>query len=562
MGTAPRFTRRQTVKGAMLGGFALTGLGVLGCSSSNKANVQPSVATRAPAASGSTTTSGPASAASRAAGAAPAASPSAVAARRGGKVRVGTIQDAFNLDPFTTAAGRDHHYLFQIYDALFTYTQNDLSPHPYLAQTPEIASPTQIIFKLRTDVKFHDGSSLTAELVRQNINKVMDPSTKSVQAGLMKAIDHIEVVDPTTVRLNLNTPSAPILDYLSYNPGLMEAAVALTGDAATKPVGAGPFSLVNRVQNDTTQLKRFEGYWDAGLPYLDQLDLKVISDGTTRVNALRSGDIDIAQYVPPQNIKQLEADKTLTVAKRTNLAHHLVYVQSAKPPFNDVRLRQAVSLAIDRKELVDKVLFGEGDAAAGTLTPSQWAFDPQATISRFDPKAATQLLAAAGQPNGFQFEAVTQATSPFQEHAEAIQLQLSKVGIKMDIKLLDSATFTANLVQGAFVTLLSQWAGAADPDFTFFNRYDPSGGYNANRHNVPAVTSLLDKARQSYDQNERTKLYRQADKLIFGVDEGGLALDWILAYPAEAHAMHKNIQGYVPYGDGKMRAKYIFVSAS
>jgi peptide/nickel transport system substrate-binding protein len=470
------------------------------------------------------------------------------------------LQDVFNLNPFITAAGRDHHYLYQLYDALFAYTADNLSPQANLALSFEVPSETEIVLNLRPGVKFQDGSDLTAEVVAANIQNIIDPETKSVQAGLLRPIASVSATDEHTVRLELTSPSAAIIDFLSYNPGLMQAQAALDSDPSTNPIGAGPFALESRVQNDLTVLKRSEHYWDDQYPYLDSVSLKVLSDGTTRVNALRTGEVDLAIVIPPQFVGQLEQDENIRIVKGNTLVHHLFYVQSQNPPFNDVRLRQAVSLAIDRQDVIDRIFFGLGTPAQGTLTPVQPAFDPNASFVRHDPAEAKARLEASGHGSGFQFEVITQGVSPFKETVEAIQSQLAQVGIEMQITLLESAEFAARLVRGEIEALYSQWAGAADPDFTFTNRYLPEGGYNANRHDVPEVNALVKKARETYDADQRIELYREADRLANGVDEGQLALDIITAYPEEAFGMRKNVEGFEFFGDGKLRCKAIWLS--
>ncbi len=531
------YTRRQALQMIAVGAGSLSAAALVGCGDDDNGSAK--------------TTSGPGTAS---------ATTAKSAVKKGGKLRVGTIQDINNLNPFVTAAGRDHHYLYQLFDALFVYTPTDLSPHPNLATGFEVPSPTELVLKIKPGVKFQDGSELTADVVVQNINAVIDPAMKSVQAGLFKPIDSASATDAQTVRLKLNSPSAALIDFMAYNPGLMQATSALKGDASTKPVGAGPFALSSRVPNDLTVVKRNDSYWDSQFPYVDEVQLKVLSDGTARVNALRTGEIDVAIVVPPQFVKQLESDSEIKVSKSNDLVHHLFYIQSAKPPFSDKRLRQALSLAIDRKELVDKVFFGQATPAVGVLTPVQPAFDPKASFVRYDPKEAKARLDAAGKGSGFEFECVTQPVSPFKETLEAVQAQLAKIGIKMNIKLTEAAEFTARLLKGEIEALYSQWAGAADPDFTFTNRFSPEGGYNANRHNFSDVTQMVAKARQTYDAQERIKLYREADKFINGVDGDQMALDIVTTYPIEAFGLRKNVQGFEFFGDGKLRCKSLWLS--
>jgi peptide/nickel transport system substrate-binding protein len=531
----PVYSRRRALRALASGTVALSAAALAACGSDGSSS------------SSSSSTSS--------AGSSPAAG--AAAPKQGGKLRVGSLQDVFNLNPFITAAGRDHHYLYQIYDALFAYKSDSLTPQPYLAQSSEVPSKTEIVLKLRQGVKFQDGTPLTAQVVVQNLNAVIDPATKSVQAGLLKPVKNIEAPDAQTVRINLNEPSAAIIDYLSYNPGLMQAPAALTGDAATKPVGAGPFALESRVQNDVTTLRKWDGYWDPDGRHLDEIELKVLSDGTTRVNALRAGQIDVAIVVPSQFAKTLESDPNIRLSQGNTLVHHLFYVQSQKAPFNDKRLRQAFSLAIDRKEIADKVFFGLATPAQGVLTPVQPAYDSNASIVRYDPQGAKQRLEAAGKGSGFEFQIVTQAVSPFKETTELIQAQVAKVGIKAQIQFLESAEFTSRLVKGEIEALYSQWAGAADPDFTFTNRFTPEGGYNANRHNFAEVNQMIARARETYDDQERTKLYRQADKYINGVDNDELALDIVTVYPIEIFGLRKNVQNFAFFGDGKLRTKSV-----
>lgn len=489
-----------------------------------------------------------------------AASPSPSAGpTRGGSLTVATPADAFNMGPFISASGRDHHYFYQMYDGLMQYNPDDLTPEPRLLESAEPASDTEWTFTLKSGVKFHDGTDLTADVVKENLDFVRDASRGSLHAGLVRSISNVEVVNPTTVKVTLTEPDAALIDMLSYNPGLMQASAALNGDPANNPIGAGPFKFVSRTVGDVTKFDRFEDYWNPEEPYFDELNIRLIADDTTRVNSLDAGDVDVIVTVPPQSIAQLEGDDRFSVYKGSTLEHNKMYVvNSTRDPWTDERVRRAISKGIDRSEILDKVYFGEGTLAPGTLTPAQWAYDTSRKVVEYDPEGAKALLEAAGQAD-LTFTATTYTVGPHLSTAELVQIQLAKIGVTMNITTGESKDWAPPLGRGELEgVVFAPSLGAADPDFQFYAYYYPGGQWNNVRNDNAKVKQLILAGRASYDQAERKEIYQELDKLLHGADDGDLSLDIPILYPNSSFATRSEIKGFVFWGDGKLRTRMLY----
>jgi peptide/nickel transport system substrate-binding protein len=492
-----------------------------------------------------------------------ASSPSATAAPTvSDQLVVATPADAFNMGPFISASGRDHHYFYQMYDGLMQYNPDNLVPEPRLLQSAESTSDTEWTFKLKSGVKFHDGTAMTADVVKENLDFVRDASKGSLHAGLVRSIDTVTVVDATTLKLTLKEADAALIDMMCYNPGLMQAKAAIEGDPANNPIGAGPYKFKSRTVGDRTDFVRFTDYWDGPQPFFNNLSIRLIADDTTRVNSLQAGDVDVIVTVPPQSIKTLEASSDFSVYKGTTLEHNKMYiVNTLKAPWDDPRVRRALSMAMDRQEILDKVYFGEGKLGSGTLTPSQWAYDPNFKPVAYDPDGAKALLAAAGQSN-MTFTATTYTVGPHLSTAELYQNQLSRIGVTMNITTGESKDWAPALGKGTLDgVVFAPSLGAADPDFQYYAYYYPGGQWNNVRNDNAQAKELILKGRATYDRDQRIAIYRQLDKLLHGADDGDLSLDAVILYPNSSFATSKDIKGFKFWGDGKLRTRVLYKEA-
>ena len=242
--------------------------------------------------------------------------------------------------------------------------KGELKPH--LAETWKAVSPTVHEFKIRRGVTFHNGREMDAGDVKYSFERVTEPKTGSPFRAIWSVIDKVETPDKWTARFTLKYPSAPFLNYLAGPYGhqiVAKEAVEQHTDLNQVAVGTGPFKLVEYVPDSHLKFERHAGYWKKGMPYLDGLNVRIVKDESARLAAARAGAADMT-YVTAVNAPAVKADRNLTLVEGDNVFYGMTLAQfipnTSKAPFSDLRVRQAMSLAIDRKEMVDTVVFGSG----------------------------------------------------------------------------------------------------------------------------------------------------------------------------------------------------------
>lgn len=359
--------------------------------------------------------------------------------QKGGEVTIGYAVDVSSFDPIKSSSGSDFPFLYPVYDRLISFNE-ELEPQPGLAESWEIVDDTTIVLNLREGVTFHDGTPFDAEAVKFNMERF--DSEDSVHAnGSFSSIENIEVVDPMTVKLHLNKPDASLILALSEHGGVMvspEAVKKHGDDYAQNPVGTGPYKMVKRVPNGEIVYERFEDYWDAENSYLDKITLKIMTEENTRINALKSGELDMVTRLSPMNIQSLESDANLELDKFVTLRFNNIYLNSTIAPFDDKAVRLAVLHGINREELIEAVSFGYGEPAYAPFPKGYWAANENLTIE-YDPEKSKQILKDAGLEN-VSFKLLTY-TDTFQTNlAEAIKGQLAEVGIDVEIETMELNT--------------------------------------------------------------------------------------------------------------------------
>ncbi|MCC6180053.1 MAG: peptide ABC transporter substrate-binding protein [Chloroflexi bacterium] len=573
-----RLSRRQLLRAGLLAAGSLA-LGAA-CAPSSSAPSAPATAkpaeskpaeskpaTSAPAAAKPATTAAetkpaaPTAETKPAAGAAKPAEtkPAAGAATKGGTLRVALYVDPATMDPHLSGSKIDRQVFHNVYEPLVTLGAK-LDIKPGLAESWAQPDPKTLVFKLRQGVKFHDGTDFNAEAVKFNFDRMQNPDTKSVRRGEIANVDTVEVVDPSTIRLNLKRPDAALLATLTDRAGMMISPTAvqkLGADLQRTPVGTGPFQFVEWIKDDHLTLKRFEGYWgkDAG-PYLDQVRYRTILDDTVKVQSLIGGEIDVADYLPPREVANLKGNNAVVVMDVPSLASFAYQLNTTKPPFDKKPLRQAVAYAVDTAAIVKGVWLGIGVPSNGPIAPSSWAYDASVKPIARDVAKAKQLLADGGMPNGFSFT-VTQNNPPINvQEVEAIKAQLAEAGITMDINVVDDATLLSNGNNHNFDMIGYQWSGRPDPDgntYQFFHTQQGSG-LNWAGYSNPKVDDLLDKEREVSDQGERKKLFSDLVKTLQD-DQPWL----FIIHPIEPKGFSPKVQNYDPVPDGMMRFRDVWL---
>jgi len=433
--------------------------------------------------------------------------------KHGGTLSIGITQQVLNLDPHVATAFSSFRVMEQIYEGLLRF-DNQLQLQPALAGSWTISPDgLEYTFKLRQGVKFHDGTPLTAEDVKYSFERVLNPETSSPQRSRIAAVKSIKVLSPTEVKFVLNEPFAPFLEVLPLIYIVPKNFEEKVGDPKVSTLGTGPFKLAE-FGPDYIRLMRNDDYWDEGFPYLDEVIIRQIPDPSTLRSALRTGQLDLifgfgVDVTTAGSFAGLPGFQVISVP---GLNYSLLGIQNARPPFDDVRVRQALSLAIDRRQIAEIVYFGRA-AVAGPIPTAVSKWEPllPSELPNYtrDVEKAKALLAEAGVSD-LTFKIMPIPTVPETiQIAQVIQAQLKDIGVTTEIESVDFATFLQRWRQSDFDTFVSLNGGGTDPDIHLYRHLHSNGSTNVFKFSDEVVDELLEQGRTTTDFEARKEIYRQ-----------------------------------------------------
>jgi len=477
-----------------------------------------------------------------------------------GVLRIGLNDDPDALDPTISRAYTGRLVFAALCDKLFDVTP-DLKIVPQLATGYEWAADHRsVVLKLRPGVKFHDGEPFNADAVRFNIDRHIN-TPGSFRKSEIGEITKVDVVDDLTVRFALSEPVTPLIAALTDRAGMMvspKAARELGDRFGTKPVCAGPYRFVERVAQGKIVLERFAGYWDKANVQVERVEFVPITDSTARLASLRSGDLHMIERVSPTDLGQIRQDARLKVVGVPELGFQVIRLNVANGPksktFADVRVRQAVDLAIDRETVVQTVFNGEYIAGNQWISPSNMYYNAKLPVRKRDVARARQLLREAGQPN-LAFTLIVPPERDRQEASLVIQAMLAEVGVTMTIQTQENVTMLQAGKRGDFEAYFTFWSGRPDPDGNIYTHYTCKGAQNDPRFCNETFDALVTKARHVAEPAERKKLYDQATEIL-------------LREVPSLHLWHRRVftgysikvQGFTPHPDGIIRVKGLKLS--
>jgi peptide/nickel transport system substrate-binding protein len=468
-------------------------------------------------------------------------------------LRIGLNDDPDALDPTISRAYTGRLVFAALCDKLFDVTP-DLKIVPQLATGFEWAPDQRsVVIKLRPGVKFHDGEPLNAEAVKFNIERhINTPGTfRKTEIGQISSVD---VLNDLTVRFNLSEPLVPLLAALTDRSGMMvspKAARALGERFGARPVCAGPFRFVERVAQGRIALEKFADYWDKASIHVDRVEFVPITDSTARLASLRSGDLQMIERASPTDLPEIRGDARLKVVGVPELGYQMIPLNVANGPRSrtlaDVRVRQAIDLAIDRETLVKTVFNSEYIAGNQWISPTSMYYNARFPVATRDVARARQLLEDAGQPN-LTFTLIVPPERDRQEAAQIIQAMLAEAGVTMVIQTQENVTMLTNGRKGDFEAYFTFWSGRPDPDGNVFTQSTCKGAQNDGHYCNADVDALLTKARQTPEPAARKKLYDQATEIMLR-DVPRLHL-W---HRRVFTAYSVKVSGFTPYPDGIIR---------
>lgn len=426
-----------------------------------------------------------------------------------------------NLDPRVGIDGQSERIDSLVFDYLLSRGDN-LNVAPGLAERWEIPDPLTYIFHLHHGVQFHDRRPLTSRDVKWTFDSLLTGKIRSPRASAYRFVDHIVAPDDYTVIFKLKEPDTPLLWNLS--DGAVGIVPDHTGDEITRhPVGSGPFKFVSAETDKEVILERNDLYWGEK-PKLERVRFAVIPDATTEALELRKGSADVAinSSMSPDAVLTLERDPHLAIEHGPGTRLAYLGFNLRDPLLEDVRVRQAIACALDRQPMIEYLWRGQAQPARSVLPPQSWAYEGDVPTYDHDPRRAERLLDSAGYPlvNGERFH-ITMKTSTDENTrlmVAVMQQQLREVGIVLDIRSFEFATFFSDVTHGAFQLYGLRWIGGnEDPDifeYAFHSAKFPPNGANRSYYSNPRVDSLIDRARRQVDPKMRKPLYAEVQRIL------------------------------------------------
>ena len=444
--------------------------------------------------------------------------------KRGGVLTIGQDENPIGLDPHKTAAFSTGNIAEHIYTCLLRWDETSSHVEPDLATAWENPDPQTFVFHLRDGVKFHNGSALTSEDVKFTFERLVDPATRSPWVSIFSVIKAIEAPDPKTVVFRLASPFSPFPNYLAtikYSAIVNREDIRQRGDLVKGGAGTGPFMLEDFRPNSLIRMKRNPDYYEPGLPYLDGLDFRIIPDEGSRMAALRAGSVQLTWMGRPDSAAQMRDVKDIVAPDPKSYSRlMLLEFDQRKPPFNDVRVRRAFSLALNR-ELITKVVWRGFAGLTASLPPMQAPFAvPSGEVlglpyMKEDVAAAKALMAEAGYASGFETVfAVSPANYGDVQIAQIMQQMVGRIGIRIKILQKEWSQLVADFQSTESPMSMAGLVWGPDPDTNISIRLDSNSTVNPGKTADPVLDELLAKARQSYDEAERTKLYRAVQQRV------------------------------------------------
>jgi len=423
-----------------------------------------------------------------------------------------------------------------------------------------------VTIKLRSGVKFNDGTPLNAEAVRYSLDRHLTMKGSSRRSEL-ELVNAIEVVDPLTVRLRLKAPFSPLVAMLADRAGMPVSptqANKLGDKFGTAPICVGPWAFAERVPQDRIVLEKSKHYFDPGQAKFDRIVFRIIPDDNVRLANLRSGDIDMMHLVAPTDAASLRKEGRFELASVTGLHYQSLTinlhnkngkntppVDLGTPMANDPRVREALDLSLDREALNQVAWDGQYTPGCTPLSPVSPFYDKGRKCPTRDVAKARKLLADAGLAGGYSFE-LTIVNDPQQRRlGEVIQGMAKEAGFNISLRPAEFASALKDDDNGKLQVFLVGWSGRVDPDGNIHQFHTCGGSLNTTGACDETIDALLNKTREVSDQAQRTALYKEAiDKMVLG-RRNLIYLyhqNYLVAYP-------KNLKNYKAVPDGLIRLK-------
>ncbi len=481
------------------------------------------------------------------------------APQRGGILRIAYPFQPTSLDPALGRQGGDFDFLYPVFETLVDWEFDTMLPKPALATSWTYPDSTTFVLKLRENVSFSDGTPFDATAAKFNLDRCMTHPKSTVTAELA-AVSAVEISGPHEITLRLKRPNASMPLILTGRAGFMASPAAVTksgDDFARNPVGTGPWKFTLWRDNEIVSFRRNDNYWKKGEPLPDGLDFKVIADPATGLRSVIAGESDFVWALSSAQkpaVDRAGLDSSIGSSQQI----FLLWLNQAKGPLADVRVRQALNYAIDRNAYNKATEGGYNEVAQGIYPKSHWAYDPTvASYYQYDPAKARALLAAAGFPNGLDLT----LTGPTDQHStqrqEVVIEQLKQVGVRIKLTPLSvNDSIKAYFYDKQYDALLIVWGSRADPSQGFNALFSKDSPSNPSGIEPDGFGDALVQSQASLDLKTRAQAL---SKVAHIVAENALIVP--LVFDAQYSAFGKKVKGYKPTLFGRMRLDTVYLES-
>ncbi len=468
-------------------------------------------------------------------------------------VTIAQTRDVTALDYALASQTEVQNMSSNIFDTLVRIDEN-YEYEPWVAESWENPDENTWIFHLREGISFTNGEVLDAEAVKYSLERIMDEAVQSPQAWRLSLVDSVEAPDAQTVVIKTKQPYAALLNIMTLMFIVPPQAVEEMGNEAfgQQPIGSGPFIFDEFVPGEKVVLVANKDYWK-GAPKIDKLIFRPISEASTRVAALLNGEVDIIGSIPPNRLDELENHADINTSAKIGVMLYMG-LDALNPPLDNVKVRQAISHAVDVELIVETILLGTAKVMTGPVFDVTKGFDSSLEPYSYDPDKAKELLAEAGYADGFTLILSTppegvEGTTNTLEVAQAVAAQLGEVGIEVELDITDPATQFQRYRELEFQSYLFTWDTQIEPDRYLYSllNSDARGYYYKNTE----VDELLVQGRSTMDQAAREEIYKQVHRLLYEDCPFGFAYEQMAYY-----GIRKNVKYEAPV-DGMMFMYYV-----
>jgi len=457
---------------------------------------------------------------------------------------IAVMSSPTNLDSRVGADNVSSRMFDLVYSGLIKVTPN-FNYAPDLATSWETPDDKTIVFHLNPNAKFHNGQPVKASDVKWTYESLMNPTFTTSKRSGYTSVDHIETPDQQTVIFKLKEANGGIFDNLTV--GILPTG-ADTNIYKTKPIGCGPYRLIEHRPDDRLEFEAFE-QWHGGAPKIKHITVRIIPDATTRILEMRRGTVNFeVNAIPFENVAEFEKNPDFTVVKSTGSVYQYLAFNLHDPALAKPLVRQAIAHAIDRERIIRDIQRGFAQPTETMLAEGHWARATNLPTYAYDPVKAKQLLAQAGYPNGLSLVFKTSTDQEANSRAQVMQDMMKKAGFNVTIQSNEMSTFFADIGKGNFQLYSLTRNGISDPDFyyvIFYSKNTPPNGQNRGYYVNPRLDQLMLEGHATFDRAKRKPIYQEVQQIV------ATDLPYLSLYmQSNVAVMRKNISGYVQYPAG------------